>query len=185
MAILSGWSRCAARIAGFILIVPLAGTAHADNAALEAAIKAAYVPKLAPFVTWPAQEKADGAFDLCVSGSDEVTKLLPQSAAGQQVNGRAIQVRQLADGADTQGCQILYVANSPATPQMLAAVRGKPVLTVIDGVQSAHGIVQFVVVQDHVRFNIDNGLATAAGLAISSKLLGLANAVTPGPQDKP
>jgi hypothetical protein len=180
MAILNGWLRRAARIASLISIVPLA--ARADNASLESAIKAAYVPKLAPFITWPSSQKPGGAFNLCVSGSDDVTKLLPQSVAGQQINGRTIQIHELANDADTQDCQILYIANSPVASQMLAAARGKPVLTVTDGAQSAHGIVQLVVVQHHVRFDIDDSLAADAGLAISSKLLSLANSVMPGPQ---
>jgi hypothetical protein len=68
---------------------------------------------------------------------------------------------------------------------MLASAHGKPVLTVMDGTQADHGIVEFTVVQHHVRFDIDNGLATEGGLSISSKLLGLANTVTPAPQVKP
>lgn len=169
------------------LLAVLAQMARADEAPLEYAVKATYLYKFAPFITWPASTfpKADSAFVLCTSGNDEVTKLLPQVVAGQQVNGRPIQVRPLADGGNLQDCQILYVANSPDASQTLSAARGKPVLTVMDGTQPVHGIVQFSVVQHHVRFDIDDGLAEEDGLSISSKLLGLANAVTPAPQAKP
>jgi YfiR/HmsC-like len=172
--------------AALLLLVALvmSGAARADNASLEYAVKAAYVYKFAPFITWPATAfpQANSPINLCISGSDEVTKLLPQVAAGQQVNGRPLVVHALADGADPQSCQILYVAASPAAPQTLAAAAGKPVLTVVDG-SAAHGIVRFTVAQHHVRFDIDNGMATQDGLAISSKLLSLANAVAP--QEKP
>lgn len=173
------------RLAALIAVFALTGVARADNASLEYAVKAAYVYKFAPFVTWPAAAfpQTNSPINLCISGSDEVTKLLPQVAAGQSVNGHPLVVRVLADGVDPQGCQILYVANSPAASQVLTAAAGKPVLTIIDAGGAAHGIVQFTVVQHHVRFDIDNGAATQDGLSISSKLLGLANAVTP--QEKP
>lgn len=183
MAVLSGRRLSPLVLAGLMLC----GAAHADNASLEYAVKAAYVYKFAPFITWPATvfPQPGSPIVLCVSGSDDVTKLLPQIAAGQQENGRTIQVRALADGSDPQSCQILYIASSPSAPQTLAAVNGKPVLTIVNAGGAAHGIVQFTVVQHHVRFDIDNGMATKDGLAISSKLLGLADTVTPAPQEKP
>jgi hypothetical protein len=184
MAILTGWRRTG-WLALVLAALPVA--VHAADVPLEYAVKATYLYKFAPFITWPAATfpKPEDAFVLCVNGADEVTRLLPQMAAGQQVNGHPIQVRQLADGGNPQDCQILYIANAPGAPQMLSAAHGKPVLTVIDGPQSGHGIVQFIVEQHHVRFDIDDGLAADGGLSISSKLLGLANAVTPAPQAKP
>jgi len=157
----------------------------AQDASLEHAVKATYLYKFAPFVTWPPSAfTKPGAFTLCTSGSDEVTKLVPQVAAGQQINGRAVDVRHLADGENPQDCQILYIAGTAPTPLLIAA-RGKPILTVTDGASPDRGIVQFTVVDHHVRFDIDAGLAADDGLSISSKLLSLANAVTPAPQDKP
>jgi hypothetical protein len=41
----------------------------------------------------------------------------------------------------------------------------------------AHGVISFVVIANHVRFDIDNAAAEDAGLRISSKLLSLAHAV--------
>lgn len=153
--------------------------APAENPSLEYAVKATYLYKFAPFVTWPASEPQKATFDLCLSGSDDVTKLEPDVAAGQSVNGKPLAVRVLAAGENPNGCQILYVAASPAAPQMLDAVRNKPVLTITDASLPDHGIIGFTVVQHHVRFDIDNSLAANAGLSISSKLLSLANAVTP------
>ncbi len=85
----------------------------------------------------------------------------------------------LAPGESPDGCQILYIAASPAAAQTLDTVRNKPVLTITDAAATNHGIIGFTVIQHHVRFDIDNSLAQTAGLSISSKLLNLANAVTP------
>jgi uncharacterized protein DUF4154 len=153
-----------------------------EPAQLENEIKATYVYKFAPFVTWPRAVAQAGPFDICVSGADAVTQLLPQAVAGQQVNGRAIEIRHLADADAPDNCPILYVAASAMSAQVVDAAHGKPILTVTDA--SLPGVVQFVVVGHHVRFDIDESLAAQSGLSISSKLLGLANRVVPAPQEK-
>ncbi len=61
-------------------------------------------------------------------------------------------------------------------------MHGAPVLTVTDGATdpAAKGIINFVIADDRVRFEIDNSAALADGLTISSKLLSLAVHVTGG-----
>ena len=155
-------------------------SARADEASLEYAVKATYLYKFAPFVTWPPAATQKSTFDLCLSGNDDVTRLAPEAAEGQAVNGKPLTIRHLAAGESADSCQILYVASSPTAPFLLDAVRNKPVLTITDAAATNHGIIGFTIVQHHVRFDIDNSLAASAGLSISSKLLSLANAVTPG-----
>jgi len=57
------------------------------------------------------------------------------------------------------------------------------VLTITDGVAdpAARGMINFVIVDNRVRFEIDAGGARRAGLDISSKLLSLAVSVRPAP----
>jgi hypothetical protein len=60
---------------------------------------------------------------------------------------------------------------------MLETMRGQPVVTVTDSGMKAHGVISFLIQDNHVRFDIDDALAAQGGLSISSKLLGLAHAV--------
>lgn len=156
----------------------LAATGCARAESLEDAIKATYVYKFAPFVTWPAAAHSD-VFTVCVFGADDVSALLPQATAGQEVDGRHIAIRSLTAADVPSDCRILYVANAPAAQPLLAALHGRSILTVTDGNSPEHGIVQFIVIDHHVRFDIDEKLAAQSGLLISSKLLGLAHAVAP------
>jgi hypothetical protein len=171
-------TRTSAALAACLLL-----SASAGAAALEDAVKATYLYKFAPFVSWPqAAFRPDaGAFNLCVSGADTVTALLPEAVAGQQVAGRPILIHRLADNEAPAACQILYVANSPAAAPQLGAARGKPILTVTPDDVADHGIIRLTVIDHHVRFDVDEKLAGDSGLAISSKLLSLAHAVTPAP----
>jgi hypothetical protein len=50
-------------------------------------------------------------------------------------------------------------------------------VTVTDSGLSVHGMISFVIENNHVRFDIDDAMAAEGGLVISSKLLGLAHAV--------
>ncbi len=55
-------------------------------------------------------------------------------------------------------------------------MRGDSVLTVTDGARrpDTTGIINFVVIENRVRFEIDDQAASRNGIAISSKLLDLA-----------
>jgi uncharacterized protein DUF4154 len=167
-----------AALAAILLALP---AARAQGNTLELAIEATYLVKFAPFVAWP--NAASDPLVLCVAGDDPFGALLDQAVSGQRVNGRAIAVRRLPRVTRGSGCDILYAAGSPAQPAAaeLASVRGTPVLTVTDSErgEGAKGIISFVLLDDHVRFAIDNAAAAENGLVISSKLLSLAVHPTP------
>ena len=171
MAVLS--SRLRQSVSAALLVAELLACGGVRAESLEDAVKATYVYKFAPFVTWPASIHGD-AFTICVYGSDDITSLLPQATVGQDIDGRRIAVRSIAGAEIPADCQVLYIARWPTGAAVLVAARGRPVLTVTDENGIEHGIVRLIVIDHHVRFDIDTRLATEAGLSISSKLLGLA-----------
>ena len=56
---------------------------------LEYAVKAAYLPKFIPFITWPdgAFAGADAPFTICLLGQDHFEGKLDQAAAGLRWGG--------------------------------------------------------------------------------------------------
>ena len=146
---------------------------------LEYAVKANYLYKFAPFVEWPPRLFAAPTtpLSICVVGEDPFGGALDDAVRGQTFNGRPIIVRRLAAVEPGSPCNVLFVnrptGQSPA--EALKAVAGEPVLTVTDGGRGGDvGIIQFVMEDGHVRFDIDEAAARASGLSISSKLLSLA-----------
>jgi len=146
---------------------------------LEYPIKATYLYKFAPFIQWPAAAfpSAESPIVICVSGANPFGAVLDQAAAGQHVEGRTLSIRHLATiGADS-GCHIAFLIGSAeqSVAQGLATLRDQPVLTVTDNATdySSKGIVNFVIVDNRVRFEIDERAATQSHIAISSKLLSL------------
>jgi uncharacterized protein DUF4154 len=150
--------------------------ARADDS-LEYAVKGAYLTKFIPFITWP-----DGVLPapntpvvICVPGDDPFGGKLEQAAAGTRLGEHPVVVKKTP--APDAACQIVFLG--AGTEAALEALRGKPVVTVTDSGLKAHGVISFVLVDNHVRFDIDDALAAQDGLAVSSKLLSLAHAVKP------
>ncbi|MBS0360847.1 MAG: YfiR family protein [Proteobacteria bacterium] len=183
MALLIGHLRTAA---ASLTILALAAAGQATRAAegdsLEVAVKATYLYKLAPFVSWPQAvwPGPTAPLTICVQGADPFGPVLERAVSGQAVAGHPLAVRRLARIAADSGCQIAYLGGGPAQSigQALTAVAGAPVLTVTDEARGGgRGIVNLVLDAGRVRFAIDAGLADRNGVAISSKLLALAVAV--------
>ncbi len=156
------------------LVDPAAGE---EAPPLEDAIKATFVGKFAPFVTWPQENAGDqGPFLVCSFGDDRVTKVLGKATDGQRVGGRPVALRTVRSPQDLAGCNVLYVAQPQAAEDIWNAVKAKPILTITQS--PGFGMIQFVTVEHHVRFDVDLALARESNLSISSKLLGLARSVS-------
>lgn len=146
---------------------------------LEYAVKATYLYKLAPFVNWPPGEFVgpDAAFRICVVGDDPFHGFLADAVVGRRFGTHAFEVLRLDALTADAGCQIAFIGKLPVqtTRQALAAVDGSPVLTVVDSATpDDQGIVQFVIRQGRVGFEINTSAAARNHLTISSKLLSLA-----------
>ena len=142
----------------------------------DTAVKAAFLPRFARYVTWPAAAVPKGSdpFVLCEIGGDPFGAMLDDAARSQIIDGRRIVVRRLESAAEADGCQIAYVVGGRES-QIIAALGGKPVLTVTDSANgSQRGIIHFTIAGGRVRFYIDQAAASQRGIQISSRLLALA-----------
>ena len=150
---------------------------------LELAVKATYLYKLAPFVSWPnaSWSTSNAPLVICVQGTDPFGPLLDQATQSQAVGTHPVVVKRVPRLEPDTGCQIAYVAGGAvqSRAQALQAVEGAPVLTVTDEGRGApgRGIVHLLLDGGRVRFSIDAGQADRNGVAISSKLLALAVSV--------
>lgn len=145
----------------------------------EQAVKAAFLTKFPRYVEWPQQARS-GPVQLCILGSDPFGRLIDEAATGQSLDQRPFAVRRIESAAASAGCHLVFVrgSTSGATAQLLASLKGKPVLTVTDSRDGgARGIIHFAPRGGRVGFHIDAAQAARGNLAISSRLLGLATSV--------
>lgn len=148
----------------------------------EEAVKAAFLPRFARYVTWPAASvpAAGAPFTLCVLGRDPFGRMLDQASGSELIDGHRVSVRRINAPGQSGGCHLVFVqgAQPQDTGRMLAAMRRQPVLTVTDArAGPQRGIIHFTVVGGRVRFFIDDAAAAERGLTISSRLLALAAGV--------
>jgi|SRR5579862_795524 len=156
--------------------VPAITAAQGQGGALEQAIKATYLVKFSSFITWPDKTFSSPTSPLviCIAGADPYGAALDQAASGQAVGQHPVEIHRIAAGAPPAGCQILFAGEAALTT--LDAAARSPVLTITDqpASSSRKGIINFVVQDNHVRFEIDNRAAVDEGLQVSSQLLTLA-----------
>lgn len=153
----------------------------AEDDGVEYQVKAAFVCKFGNYVEWPPQGLAAGEpFRIGVLGSDAVLEEFRRTAAAASVGGRTIEVRRLVRSELPEGLHAVFVtrAMSGQATAVIAAARGRPILTITElDPGAATGMINFVVVEDKVRFDILLQPAVQSGLKISVRLLGVARRV--------
>ena len=168
-----------------LLGASLATTCNAQSAveALEYRIKAAFVCKFAGYVEWPAQvfARPDSPIVIGVVASDAIVDELARTAAGLSADGRPLVVRRLQRGEPPASAHVVYIAGSEEgrLAETLATLKNQPVLVVTE---SSHALalgsmINFVVVDDKVRFDIAPQAAESSRLRISARLLGVARSL--------
>ena len=161
--------------AGSLLAAPARAQAPS-----EYQVKAVFLYNFAKFVEWP--EQGNDPFDLCIVGDDPFGRILEDTVKGKTLQGRAIGINRIRAREKVQGCQIAFIgaAESGRTRWLLDSIREPGTLTVGEspGFARDGGIINFVIEDSRVHFEINVDAARRAHLQISSKLLSLAKIVT-------
>jgi hypothetical protein len=151
----------------------------------EFQVKAAFVYNFVKFVQWPRDSfpaTGDVPISICVLGQDPLGDAL-ESLKGLTAYGRNISVRRIAGQAEIDRCQVLYICKSErdAIVNILKGMKAG-VLTIGDmrSFASTGGIINFVIVDNRVSFEINVDAAEKARLRISSQILKLAKIVKEG-----
>lgn len=185
------WRRCRWRIGVVLAVVCLASNflrlpAHGGaQAANEYQVKAAFLFNFAKFVEWPAESlSGDSPFTVGIIGDDPFGGVIDQAMNGKVINGRQIQLKRIKWGQNLRECHILFISSSEKKKiaQIVDTLRGASTLTVgeCDAFAQQGGMINFIMEDNRVRFEINTAYAEQAGLKISSKLLTLAKTVRNG-----
>jgi hypothetical protein len=150
-------------------------------------VKAAFVYNFGKFVEWPATVFASTNAPLVIGvlGGDPFHGDCERIVANKSINGHPVIVRQISHSnsagqargyPDLKSCHILFISASESgnLPDILDALKDASVLTVADNLDhfAASGvIINFVMENGSVHFEINDDAARRAGLKISSKLL--------------
>jgi hypothetical protein len=185
--------RPAWRVAGAAIVTSallLVGGEGAGQAAQsvqpsEYQVKAVFLFNFAQFVDWPpaAFPDPDTPFVIGILGDDPFEGFLDRTIRGEQVQGRSFQVRRYHSVDEIKTCHVLFITRPTGDRlnEVLANLRSRPILTVSDDGRFAErgGVVRFVTDRSRIRLQINLDAAQEASLTISSKLLRVAEVVTP------
>lgn len=149
----------------------------------EYQVKAVFLFNFGKFVEWPSGSFANASAPLriCVLGPDPFGEQLRDLVNEKMVNGRRLEIDYLVDPSVSRTCQIVFIASSKKNraAQILEILRGSTALTVgdTDGFVQRGGMINFVLVNNRVQFEVNRWAVEVAGLKISSKLLSVAKLV--------
>ena len=181
-----------------LLVASTAPGAYAQDASTssEYLVKAGFIYNFANLVQWPstAFSQPDSPIVIAILGEDHFGTTLDRVLQGKKVNGRPFVVKRLKtinellnSVAELKDCQILFVSSSEIThlSEAIQIVRGIPVLTIGEspGFAKRGGIINLVLEDNKVRFEVNVDAAKQADLNISSRLLALAKIVQDAPLD--
>jgi hypothetical protein len=162
-----------------VALFMMPGTINADE--LEYKVKAAFLYNFSKFVEWTNPLPEGQPFVIGIVGDDPFGDLLEHTIRDKTVSGRSLVVRRYANVKQLRPSQILFVSASERHrfAPILEAVEGAGTLTVseIEAFAALGGMINFVIEENKIRFEINPEATARAGLQVNAQLLKLARVV--------
>jgi hypothetical protein len=158
-------------------------TAAQAQSATEYQVKAAFLFNFAKFVEWPSEAfpGADAPLQICLLGQDPFGHEFEEVIADKTINGHRMEVIHPSGVPQAKSCHIIFVASSEKQflREILRGLRGASVLTVGEtaGFAGMGGIINFILDDGRVRFEVNVKAAERAHLKVSARLLTVAKII--------
>lgn len=167
----------------------LARPVHAQTGTHEAEyqVKAAFLYKFLAFVEWPPAALRDGDSPIVVGvlGAEPLAEELSRVVASRSSGGRPVSIRRFSIGDALGDLHVLFIGRPQGgrLASIVAGATGHALLVVTESDEglAAGSMINFVVVDDKVRFDVALARAEQAGLRISARLLSVARKVVTAP----
>jgi hypothetical protein len=157
---------------------------HAAAAYPEETVKAVFLYRFPGYVTWPASMSIPVQFTIAVFGADKVAEQLNALLPEHPIQGRPARVATIQGLGQLGDAQMLYIGPGVTARLgvLIEALKDRPLMIVTDqpGALEEGSTVNFVIEQQHVRFEISTVAAKRSGLLIGSGLLAVAERVKTG-----
>ena len=165
----------------FCLLQPQIALADEE---LEYKIKAAIIRKFPAFVSWPAEVSPLNTHrvDICLLGESAIVQ---QRGTFEKHDDKATVVynfNKIGSPGEAAGrCHIVFIGQSEAyhLVEVITKLSSSPVLTVsdIDNFAQNGGMIGFQLIDNKVRYNVNNPAFGKANLKVDAQLLEIANVV--------
>jgi hypothetical protein len=158
----------------------------ANNAAIEQHVKAASLYKFLSYVEWPATAftKPDSPYVIGVIGAEVIEDDLLKIIVNRNVNNRPLTIKKLNVNDPLTGIHVLFIGQvgEAAQAQLLKQAQQRSILTVTETRDAlAQGsMINFVISDNRVRFEVALDAVEKADLKLSSRMLSVARSVSRG-----
>ena len=142
----------------------------------EYSLKAAFIFNFTKYIDWSVTEARD-EFIIGVIGNSPINAPLEEIAKSKTVKDKKITLRKFNNANEINFCNILFIGREAPVPLRDIFVKtGKGTLTVSEQAGYAkEGIaINFIIVNNNLKFEANTKTMEAAGLKVSSQLLKLA-----------
>ncbi|MGQ1785596.1 MULTISPECIES: YfiR family protein [unclassified Saccharicrinis] len=133
------------------------------------------------YIGWPDDAK-QGDFVIGVLKNVKIAEYLIKQSAGKKFGYQNVVVKQFKSVDEVTDCQVLYVASSvnfPRHSENLFSKIGKSSLLIAEteGATKHGAVINFVVRENNLKFEIHHSNAQNLGLSVSSKLTNMTAAI--------
>ncbi|HTR41812.1 MAG TPA: YfiR family protein, partial [Pseudomonadales bacterium] len=146
-------------------------------------VEAAYLSNFGKFVEWPQKVFVpdDAPIVIGIYGESPFHDSLDDIVRNRIINGHQVIARAVSLNT-LQNCQVLFICPSEQKnlPAIIRKLDHACVLTVTENINpfQSGAMINFVRIENQIRFEINDAAARRAGLRLSSKLLSLATKTT-------
>lgn len=179
------WISCFTRSILVLGFAVAAAASVSGSDVTEYQVKAAFIYKFCLYVDWPAAQfnEAGAPLVLGVAGSEELLREVVAATRERMIDGRRIEVRPIRRPEDIQGLHVLFIGRSESAraSALIAATDLQAIVVVTDSPVELFGsVINFAMLDNRVRFDVDLAAAEQRGLGLSAQLLKAARAVRRG-----
>ncbi|MEP6677349.1 MAG: YfiR family protein [Ferruginibacter sp.] len=164
--------------AGFIICLFLVSAIPTAFAQQETnyAVKANIIYHFTKYIDWPSDKKS-GDFIIGVIGNTALYNELKKNIANKMVVNQKIVIKKFSALAAGLNCQVLFIGDdeSDNIKKIVSATTGSATLLISesDGLAKRGSCINFVIVADHLKLEINKDNIEERGLSIASELLQL------------
>jgi hypothetical protein len=161
----------------FVPLILLAGISNTRaQQGVNYAVEANIIYRFTKYIDWPADKKS-GDFVIGMVGDTPLYDELKDFTAAKTVGGQKIIIRKFPASAASFNCQILFVSEdgNGSLKKIAAVTTGSPILLVTEseGLARKGSCINFVVIDDHLKLEINKNNIEQRDLGIASELLQL------------
>lgn len=142
-----------------------------------AIVKAAYIYNFAKLIDWPSANK-QGNFIIGVYGTTNVYKELINKYSTKRIGTQDIEIKKLSESPEVGSVHVLFVAQSNIKDlkAILSNLQFEPVLVITEseGAINAGSIINFLVIDSNLKFELNVSEAKNRQLIVGSRLKDLA-----------